>query len=147
MCPHSGAFTCYICVLMLLYMCPHTAIYVSSFRCLLRLPPGLVSAKKKSVLILLYMCPHTTRFVSLYYYIRVLIQLYMCPHSFFCLGAFFGFRLCLYYIWSAFQKAPFRAASSTQVLSYGYICVLMLLYICVLILLSMCPHMLHLEAL
>jgi hypothetical protein len=44
---------CYICVLIQLYMCPHT----------------------------LYMCPHTTIYVSSYCYICVLIQVYMCPHT------------------------------------------------------------------
>ena len=47
-CKHSSA----MCVLILLYMCPHAPIYV---------------------LILLYMCPHTP-------IICVLILLYMCPH-------------------------------------------------------------------
>jgi hypothetical protein len=42
---------CYICVLILLYMCPHTATYVSSccYMC---------------VLMLLYMCSHTAMYVS-----------------------------------------------------------------------------------
>jgi hypothetical protein len=44
-----------ICVLILLFMCPHT--YHTSM----------------CVLILLYMCPHTTICVSSYYY--------MCPHT------------------------------------------------------------------
>ncbi len=52
----------YICVLILLYMCPHTTVYVC-------------------VLILLYMCPHTAIYVSSYSYICVLILLYMCPHT------------------------------------------------------------------
>jgi hypothetical protein len=45
---------------VLLYMWPHTTIYVSSYCCV-------------CVLILLYMCPHTT--------ICVLILLHMCPHT------------------------------------------------------------------
>ncbi len=40
---------CYICVLILLYVCPHTAIYVSSYCCI-------------CVLILLYMCPHSATY-------------------------------------------------------------------------------------
>jgi len=63
-----------ICVLILLYKCPHTAIEVSSY-CYI------------CVLILLYMCPHTAIYVSSYcyrsvlMYISVLILLYMCPHT------------------------------------------------------------------
>ncbi len=51
-----------ICVLVLLYMCPHTAIYVSAccYIC---------------VLILLYMCPHAAIYVSSYCYVCVLILL------------------------------------------------------------------------
>ncbi len=55
MCPYTT-----ICVVMLLYMCPHTAIYVSLYY---------------------YMCRHTTIYVSSYYYICVLILLNMCPHT------------------------------------------------------------------
>ena len=55
----------HICVLILLYMCPHTAVYVSSY-CYI------------CVLILLYMCPHTALYVSSYCSICVLILLYMC---------------------------------------------------------------------
>ncbi len=55
-----GCWYCYICVLILLYMCPHTAIYVSSY-CYI------------CVLILLYMCPHTAIYVSSYCYICVLV--------------------------------------------------------------------------
>jgi hypothetical protein len=43
-----------------LYMCPHTAIYVSSY---------------------CYMCPHTAIYVFSYCYICVLILLCMCPHT------------------------------------------------------------------
>ncbi len=62
-----GRYDC-ICVLMLLYMCPHATIYVSSYYYV-------------CVLILLYMCPHTIMCVSSYCYICVLILLYVCPHS------------------------------------------------------------------
>ncbi len=51
MCPHTT-----MCVRILLYVSPHTTIYVSSRA-------------------------HTTIFVSSYHYIRVLIPLYMCPHT------------------------------------------------------------------
>jgi hypothetical protein len=53
-----------LCVLVLLYMCPHATICVSScfYIC---------------VLILLYVCPHTAICVSSYCYICVLILLYI----------------------------------------------------------------------
>ena len=47
---------CCICVLILLYMCPHTTIYVSS-------------CYNKCALILLYECSQTTVYVSSDYYI------------------------------------------------------------------------------
>ncbi len=71
MCPHTAIYVsacCYICVLILLYMCPHTAMYVSAYCYIF-------------VLILLCMCPHTATYVSSYCYICVLILLYMCPHA------------------------------------------------------------------
>jgi hypothetical protein len=63
MCPHAT-----ICVLILLYMCPHNTTFVSSYD---------------------YMCPHATicvlilQYVSSYY-ICVLMLLYMCPHITMC---------------------------------------------------------------
>ncbi len=64
---------CYICVLILLYMCPHTAmcvlilLYVSSY-CYI-----VSSYYYVCVLILLYICPHTAIYVS--------SLLHMCPHT------------------------------------------------------------------
>jgi hypothetical protein len=90
MCRHTAICVssyCYICVLILLYVCPHTAIYVSSY-CYI------------CVVILLYACPHTAIYVSSYCYMCVLILLYMCPHTAMCVS------------------------------SYCYICVLILLYVC-----------------
>ncbi len=66
---------CYICVLILLYMCPHTAMYVSSY-CYV------------CVLILLYICVLMPLCWTLTFLSRcltalsicVLIPLYMCPH-------------------------------------------------------------------
>ena len=52
---------CYICVLIILYMCPHTVIHVSSYY------------YKSRVLMLLYVCPRTTMYVSACCYICVLI--------------------------------------------------------------------------
>jgi hypothetical protein len=51
-CPHTTTCLssyCYICVLILLYMCPHTAIYVSSYY---------------------FLCPHSTTYVSSCAYAR-----------------------------------------------------------------------------
>ena len=69
MCPHTNKHVSsyyYICVLILLYTCPHNTV---------------------CVLILLYVCPHTTigglilLCVYSYYYMCVFIVLYMCPHT------------------------------------------------------------------
>jgi hypothetical protein len=49
----------YICVLILLYMCPHTAIYVSSYR---------------------YICPHAALNVSSFCYMCSFCY-YTCPHT------------------------------------------------------------------
>ena len=59
MCHQTATFLssdCYICVLILLYMCPHTTIYVSSY---------------------CNMCPYTTIHVSSYYDVCVLILQYV----------------------------------------------------------------------
>ena len=55
----------YIYVLILLYLCPHTAIFVSSY-CYI------------CVLILLYVCPHTTIYSYTNYYMCVLYAI--CIH-------------------------------------------------------------------
>jgi len=87
-------------LLMLLYMCPPTPIYESSFYniCVLilvyaphqRPTHAAINVSSFSyicVLILQYMCPHTriyTRHVSSYSHICVLILVllqYMCPHT------------------------------------------------------------------
>ena len=72
----------YICVLILLYMCPHTAMCVSSccYIC---------------VLMLLYMCPHTAICVSSYCYMCVLMLLYVCPHAAICVSlSYFILNVC-----------------------------------------------------
>ncbi len=122
----------YICVLILLYVCPHPTIYVSSYYC--TCPPNTTS-----VLILLYMCPHTKcphttiyvssyHYVSLHYYICVLTLLYICPHtpiylasSYYCISIAHSARL------SGIAPVPHIYVSP-----YYYICVPILLY--------MCPH-------
>jgi hypothetical protein len=65
---HMGAFGYLSSVLILLHICPHTAVYVSSYCCV-------------CVLILLHICPHTAVYVSSYCCVCVLILLCMCPHT------------------------------------------------------------------
>jgi len=85
----------YICVLIPLYMCPHTTIYVSSCRAgtsITSLPLYMCPHTNICVLILLYVCRHTPGlcshvpqlFILLYvsaFCICVLKLLHMCPHS------------------------------------------------------------------
>jgi hypothetical protein len=61
MCPH---YTIYVSSYY--YMCPHYTIYVSSYYC-------MCLHTTRCVRIILYMCPNTTIYVSSYYYICVLI--------------------------------------------------------------------------
>ena len=73
------------------YICPHTAIYVSSYGYKYVLILLYVSSRYYiCVRILLYMCPHTTVYVSTYYctcviillcVLRLLYCLYMCPQT------------------------------------------------------------------
>ncbi len=83
----------YMCVLIILYMCPHTATFVSScyYICVLillcmfpRSTTYVSSYYYVCVLVLLYMCPHTTMYVSSFYYICVLILLYVSSYYFIC---------------------------------------------------------------
>ncbi len=81
-CPHTTTYVSsyyYICVILLtcfhtlLHMCPHAAIHVSSY-CYVSAYCLRVSANYNIyVRILLHMCPHTN--------ICVLILLYMCPQT------------------------------------------------------------------
>ncbi len=67
-CPHTAMYVssyCHVCVLIMLYMCPHTAMCVSSYCCV-------------CVLIMLYVCPHHAIYVPSYCYTTVLTLLYMC---------------------------------------------------------------------
>jgi hypothetical protein len=63
----------YICVLILLYMCPHTTIYVSSYYYICMKIHQRRIYYYICVLILLYMCR--------YYISSALVLLYMCPHT------------------------------------------------------------------
>jgi hypothetical protein len=94
MCPHTAIYVSsyyYISVLILLSICPHTAIcvlitiHVSSYYYILVLIPLYVSSYYYTcVLILLYMCPHPAIFVSSYYHIRVLILLHVPSYNYIC---------------------------------------------------------------
>ena len=123
MCPHTttiyvSSYYIYVliplCVLILLYLCLHTTVYVSSsyFMC----PHTTISVSsyycicvlKLPCVLILQMCPHTNIYVSSYYY--------LCPHTNISVSSY-------YYI-------------CVLILLYvsSYHC------ICVLILLNMCPH-------
>ena len=74
----SCSYICVLILLYMLYMCPHTAIYVSSYFyiCLLR-PPAAIYVSScffyNSICVLqLYMCPHTAIYVSSFQIAEVL---------------------------------------------------------------------------
>jgi hypothetical protein len=82
---------CYMCVLMLLHVCPHAATCVSSCCymcllillciCVLMLLQCFLILPDMCCLILLHMCPHAATYVSSCCYICVLMLLHMCPHA------------------------------------------------------------------
>jgi hypothetical protein len=114
-CQASAAHSC-ICVLILLYMCPHTpraTIYLSSYSSIGVLIQASAAPSRISVLILLCVCPHAAICV-----LMLLMLLYMCPHKGVC--RFFQY-MCPH--------------AAIYVSSCCYVCVLMLL-----MLLYMCPH-------
>jgi hypothetical protein len=126
---------CYISVLILLYICPHTTIYLFSYYyyCTsVRIPPPALTPLPQ-VLILLYICPHTTS----YCYISVLVLLCICSHAAIYLSAYYYSSvliLILLYICphTASSADPSAASPHTAIYlsSYYYISVLILLYIC-----------------
>jgi hypothetical protein len=90
-----------MCVLILLYMCLHTAIYVSSYY---------------------YVC-HTTMYVSSYYYmcphttICVLILQCMCPHT----------TICVLMLLCICRHSTICVSTGLHLSSYYGMCVLILL--------------------
>jgi hypothetical protein len=124
---HPSSLLGYICVLILLHMCPHTIIYVSS----------------------------DTTYVSAYYYICVRILLNMCPHTYYYMWphtttyvSSYHASLPLGYICVICVRIPSLLAlgiymcphtTAIYVSSYYYMCVLILLCKRSL-LLHMCPH-------
>ncbi len=110
-----------MCVLILLYVCPHTTLCLPATA-----TPATPAWNLSHTHTLVYVCTHTTICVSSYCSMRavycyrcVLIPKYMCPHS------------------------------TRYVCTYCYKCVLIRLYVsaccytCALLLLYMCPHTLN----
>jgi hypothetical protein len=139
----------YICVLILLYTCPHTYYYT---KCILGTPLSYVR-------ILLYMCPHTTIYVSLYYYIYVSSHtcrsVAVCGASATHSSSYYICVLTLLYVSSYYYMCPHTTVyvssyyymcphTTIYVASYYCICVLILLYVSSYYVSShyyMCPHM------
>jgi hypothetical protein len=139
MCPHTALYAssyCSRCVLLLLHMCPHTALYVSSY----------CSARQRLSDGSSLLCPHTALYVSSYCSICVLIL--QCEAE--------GFRritpsldrpdvMSFYKVRSPppeRDNPPYWLLNMwpfTRCAIY-HICVSSYCYICVLILLYMCPH-------
>jgi hypothetical protein len=136
MCPHTPICVlsyCYICVLILLYVSSYyyITVCVSSYSiliCICVLILLYVSAYSYIfVLILLYMCSHTPIYVSSYSYIRVLILLYVCPHMCPPDNNVLEPLDCAENIAQIYICGPHTAMCLS---SYYYICVLILLYVC-----------------
>ena len=111
-----GAY--YISVLILLYMCPHTNSYVSSYF---------------SMCPYTTMCVHTTKLVSSYYYVCVLILLCVSSYYYICVVILLYIMSCTswYYLYHFIQICPH---TYIYVSSYYY------MHVFVLILPYMCPH-------
>ena len=164
--------SCYdICVIILLYMCPHAAIYVHHTN----IDVSSCSFTHVSS-ILLHVCPRTTIYMSSYYYIYVLILLCVCPHTTIYMSSYYYrcvlillytcvldtttcvlvlLYVCSYYctrdLMQQLQQrgataatAPLRQACRTTVCVHTTVHVTSYYYICVRILLHMCPdHKIH----
>jgi hypothetical protein len=99
MCPHTTIYVssyCYICVLILLYGHTYSSIRTHMCKCgniLLHICVLILlymcPHTTICVLIQLYLCPHTTIYLSSYYYIFVLILLYICPHTTIYLSSYY----------------------------------------------------------
>ena len=102
---------CYLCVLMLLYVCPHTAMYVSSC-CHWALRVCWTGDFSSVYSLCICMCPHTGIYLCM-------CPLYMCPHT------------------PIYAHTTIYVSSYC----YLSVCVLcMCTLICVFILLNVCPH-------
>ena len=168
MCLHAvifGSSYCNKCVLILQYVCPHTAVdncrtHFVGFSCdcyiCVLIPSNIYAHTAISsyfymcvlILILLYVCPHTATkdcsggrwrrttcvLILLCMCLCVLILLYMCPHTAICMcphtDIYVFFRRTLRV---AAGVAPHQGVCYIPVLivhSYCYICDLILLYVC-----------------
>ncbi len=81
MCPIYVSSYSYICTL---YMCPRTAIYVSS-HCICVLYTTINLARGSDVPL---RAPHAPIYVSSCSYVCVLILLFMCPHAPICVSSY-----------------------------------------------------------
>jgi hypothetical protein len=110
MCPHTA-----VCVLILLYSCPHTAVFVSSYCCI-------------CFLILLYMCSHPAIYVSSYCCTCVLILLYVSSCCYICV-----FKLlymgsgCIVARTRRFHRYTVYVSSYYLNILYTYCCICVLL--------------------
>jgi hypothetical protein len=111
-------------VLILLYVCPHTTICVSSYY---------------------YMCPHTTIYVSSYYYVCVLVlgALALCAKGRGLAGAWCAVEVYLYipsyyYMYIYPLTTPICIYIPSYYCVYMYALILLYVYIC-LILVYICP--------
>jgi hypothetical protein len=138
LCPHTTT-----CVLILLYMCPHTTKYVSKNRkrergsrvswCSGQHTTICVSSYCICVLILLNTCPKIEREREEAERARVQVstQLYVCPHTAYVSSYYY---ICVHRKRESGSREGWCSGQHTIICvsSYYYICVLMLLY--------MCPH-------
>jgi len=81
-CPHTVAYVssyCYICALILLHMCPHATIHV--WLCSMCEVCSRQARQSSHITPATTVCVIILRYMSSYYYMCDLILLYMCPHS------------------------------------------------------------------
>ena len=131
----------YICVLIQLYMCPHTTTFLSSYYC--------IGVRHTTINwpSYYYICPHPTIYVSSYYYLCVLVLAHSPLLKTLSRMLLSGLSVILLYVSSYYcvlillHMCPHTATCVCILL-----CALILLYICpytnvcVLILLHMCLH-------
>jgi hypothetical protein len=107
--------TSYICILILLYMCPHTPICVLIPYCF-------------TCVFILYICVLILLYVSSYCYICVLIFLYVCSYCYICvLILLYVSSYCYICARILLYMCPHTAL---YVSPYYFMCVFILLYMC-----------------
>jgi hypothetical protein len=100
MCPHT---TIYVCSCY--YMCPHTTIYVSS--CYYMCPHTTIYVSS-----CYYMCPHTTIYVSSCYYI--------CPHTTIYVSSYY----CISRVLTRSYQQAVHAKSINDLLTHSLNCLI-----------------------